>query len=92
MVHLGVQKSVNDEIEKTRPRKIELQKYEAFHLWLSQKPDACWKDVIVSLNKLGQNDLARELTKKYTGWEDPRVSKILFIFHMLHCKICFHSR
>ena len=78
MVHLGIPKSVSDEIEKKRQGNIKLQKYEAFDCWLSQKDDACWKDVIDGLNKLDFHDLARELIKKYTVWKDPRVSTVTY--------------
>ena len=72
MISMGVDKYKNDKIERNFPHDVDRQKQEAFDLWLRQTPDACWKNVIDALFEIGENTLARALTKKYE-WKDPRV-------------------
>ena len=67
-LYLGVQDYKLDQIERSHSAEgCDGWKRETFSVWLRCTSNASWRDVVETLQKMGQNTVAERIEQKYIG-------------------------
>lgn len=65
-INLGIPLYELRKIERNYPNDVDRRMTETLSLWLRYTPSASWKDVVIALQRMGENTLAERIRDKHT--------------------------
>jgi len=75
-INLGIPLYELRKIEDNYPNYVDRRMTETLSLWLRYTPSASWKDVVIALQRMGENTLAERIREKYIEGASKRIESI----------------